>query len=232
MLTCLCDAFAGEVGIATVRVLESFGFQVEFPENQTCCGQPPFNAGDWERARDVAAHARRVFHLDSHDSPPVVTPSSSCAAMMRHGYEMLWPVWKGARAYELCEFLVRNVSPIRWPGKPRPRKVAFHQACHGRMIGLGDTQVRVLSTLPGIELVPIPDAEQCCGFGGSFSATHGSTSYGIGQEKLQRALETGCEELVSGDMGCLQHLQRQIESQGLPLRTIHLAQLMAEAVPE
>lgn len=229
MLTCLCDAFAGEVGIAAVRVLEAVGLRVEFPEGQTCCGQPPFNSGDWESARAIATRTLEIF-----DGPtPIVVPSSSCAAMVREGYPMLLPNAARPPVFELVEFLVRECGVASWPpvpGTSRDRRIAYHRACHGRGLHLGDLHERLLATIPGLELVPFEQREQCCGFGGAFSATHGPISAGIGMEKLKRILDTGVDTMVSGDMGCLLHLRGLIERHGLPLRTMHTAQVLAEGL--
>lgn len=230
LLTCLCDAFFGEVGIASVKVLEHAGCVVEFPENQTCCGQPPFNAGDWEAARQMAAHTSRVFDFE-HSY--VVAPSSSCAATVRHGYGMM--AGKGhERCFELCEFLVNVLGVTKWPLEGNRvgtrRRVALHRACHGRVLGLGNVQERLLSSIPGMHLIPFEQAEQCCGFGGAFSATHGTISSAIGLEKLQNIVSSGAEMIVSGDMGCLVHLKGLVERHEIPLRTAHIAEVLAEAI--
>jgi L-lactate dehydrogenase complex protein LldE len=234
LLTCLCDAFYGEVGIATVRVLERAGCEVVFDERQSCCGQPPFNAGDWESARRIARHARDVF---AEAGLPIVAPSSSCAAMLREGYPMLFPGEPAPEVYELAEFLVHRLGVAEWPpnrelrpSKPSAvRKLAFHRACHGRALGLQGEAERLLASLPGVELVPIGQAEQCCGFGGAFSVDHPAVSAGIGLEKLHHFSETGAEEVVGGDMGCLMHLEALIRRHKIPLRTRHYAQLLDES---
>lgn len=230
LLTCLCDAFYGEVGIATTRVLEHAGCQVEFPKDQTCCGQPPFNAGDWGVARPAAKRCAQLFG----DDAPIVVPSASCAAMLRDGYPMLGI---GAPlAFELSEFLLQEVGITQWPigggGVTRRRTLAFHRSCHGRMIGLGGAQERLLRMLPGIELAPFEQQEQCCGFGGAFSATHGKISEGIGLEKLRCLLASGASTIVSGDVGCLMHLDGLIRRHGIPLKVMHYAQILAEAIRE
>jgi len=234
MLTCLCDAFYGEVGIATVRVLEHAGCEVEFEERQTCCGQPPFNAGDWAASRKIAKHNLEV--LQPTQEIPVIAPSGSCTAMMREGYSMLFPELEHPECFELGEFLVKNLGIDSWPvhGSAKPfsgRKVAFHRACHGRGIGLKDEQERLVRSLPGIEIVPFAQSEQCCGFGGAFAATHGKLSDGIGSEKLHNIIESGADTIVSGDMGCLMHLSGLIQRQGLNIVTRHFAELLAEAIP-
>lgn len=229
MLTCLCDAFYGEVGIATVAVLEHCGVRVVFPDGQTCCGQPPFNAGDWSMARAIADRNLKTFDAEI----PVVIPSASCAAMMRHGVTLLNGETSG-RVYELSEYLLDVVGVDCWPlhgnrlsGK---RRIAFHQSCHGRMIGLGVRQRRLLNLMSGVELVDFPEPEQCCGFGGSFAASHPTISEGIGLAKLRCLSESGAKFVASGDMGCLMHLQGLAERHELDLRFVHYAEILAEAI--
>lgn len=228
MLTCLCDAFYGEVGIAAVRVLEHAGCTVEFDDRQTCCGQPPFNAGDWEAARSIASRCSGLFE----GGVPVVVASTSCAAMLHEGFGLLGV--RKPNAYELSSFLLDELGVDKWPIRGsvafRERTVAFHRACHSRVLGLGDTQERLLSLLPGVHLVRLEQDDQCCGFGGAFSATHGTLSAGIGIEKLRNVLESGADTVVSGDMGCLMHLNGLIERESVPVRTAHYAQLLSEAI--
>lgn len=226
MLTCLCDAFYGEVGIATARVLEHAGCEVEFVEAQTCCGQPPFNAGDWPAARSVASRCSSLLEGEL----AVVTPSSSCAAMLRHGYPMLGV--SVPKVFELSEFLLDELGLERWPLEGNrvtwKRAVAFHRACHGRMLHLGDRQERLLSLVGGLRFEPFEQGDQCCGFGGAFSVGHPTISTGIGLEKLRCILESGVDTIVSGDMGCLMQLQGLIDRERLPLKTRHYVQILAE----
>ena len=205
MLTCLCDAFYGEVGIATVRALEHCGCTVEFDPQQTCCGQPAFNAGDWRSARPVAERTVKLFGLREQSGDPVVVPSGSCAAMVRHGYGLLG-VACAARVFELSEFVVDVMGRREWGGSVPARRVGFHSSCHGRMMGLRDQQESLLKSISGVDLVEFASPEQCCGFGGSFSVSHGQVSEGIGIEKLRQIELAGVEQVVSGDMGCLMHL--------------------------
>jgi L-lactate dehydrogenase complex protein LldE len=223
--------FYGEVGIATVRILEHLGCEVVFDQEQTCCGQPPFNAGDWSSARQVAGLTMRSL-LESED--PVVIPSASCAAMVREGYPILYEGLIHPEVFELGQFIVHQMKVKTWPVTatevPARRKVAFHRACHGRGIGLTNEQEKLVGSLPWVHLVRFKQGEQCCGFGGAFSITHGSISAGIGMEKLHNILDAGAEEIVSGDMGCLMHLNGLIKKNKLPLRTRHFAELLAEAI--
>jgi len=226
MLTCLCDAFYGEVGIATVKVLEHAGCEVTFESAQTCCGQPPYNAGDWDTARKVARHCQDTL-LNGEDI--VVTPSSSCAAMIDHGYPELG--LSTSHAYELSEFLVRELKLESWPAKkPYPKKIALHKACHGRGLGLKNEQEILLQGIPGLQMMPFAHSEQCCGFGGAFSVTHGTLSGAIGLEKLARIKDSGAEEIISGDMGCLMHLKGLIGKHDLKLGVRHFAEILAEVI--
>ena len=229
LLTCLCDAFYGEVGIASVKVLEDCGCTVSFDPAQTCCGQPAFNAGDWAAARPVARRTVSLFGLDSEEGDSVVTPSASCAAMLRHGYAMMG-VPCAHRAYELCEFVHDVAGRHVWGGSVRPRRVGFHRACHGRMMGARDQQLDLLRSIEGVEIVEFAAQEQCCGFGGAFSVTHGETSEGIGLEKLRQLELAGVEQVVSGDMGCMMHLQGLATRNNIDLQFAHVAQVMAEAL--
>lgn len=225
MLTCLCDAFYGEVGIASVKILEHAGCTVLFPEGQTCCGQPSFNAGDWEASRTIAESCIKSFD----PALVIVTASASCAAMLRHGYPMIG--FDSPRVFELSEFLLDELAIARWPLRGNQlstkRKVAFHRACHGRMMHLGDRPERCLALTKGLEIVPFEQADQCCGFGGAFSVGHPTVSADIGEEKLRNIVATGVDTIVSGDMGCLMHLDGLIKRRRLPLQTMHYAQWMA-----
>lgn len=133
--------------------------------------------------------------------------------------------------YELAEFLVDKLLMTRWEGRSRePRRIGFHRACHGRALGLKGEQEMLLASIPGLELVPFAQPEQCCGFGGAFSATHGAISAGIGDEKLRNIVDAGITELVSGDMGCLMHLGGLAKKEGMPLKIRHYAEVLAETI--
>ncbi|MCC7435783.1 MAG: (Fe-S)-binding protein [Methanoregulaceae archaeon] len=222
LITCLGDALYGEVGIATARVLQAVGCEVEFPEGQTCCGQPPFNAGHWPEAQAIAAHTRRTFD----PKIPIVTPSASCAAMIRHGYAQL-DREPPLECYELTEFLLKH----GFSGALRsPRRVAVHTGCHGRMINLGDTAERVVGSIKGVTVVVFGEPEQCCGFGGAFAATHRTVSAGIADAKLDQLVACEADEVVSTDLGCLMHLRGRAKFGERELLLRHVAELLAEAV--
>lgn len=224
MLTCLCDAFYGEVGIATVRLLRHLGCEVEFPEQQTCCGQPPYNSGTWEEARKIA---RRTAELFSGEI--CVTPSTSCGAMVREGYPHLGiPSFE---VYELGEFIVDKMGLSEWALPLRePMKAAFHRACHGRALHLTGQHERLLRSVQGLEIVEVPMPEQCCGFGGAFSIDHPTVSVGIGEDKLRNIIATS-DRVVSSDMGCLMHLKGIAAKQQVPVNLLHFAELLALTLP-
>lgn len=225
MLTCLCDAFYGEVGIATVRVLEHVGCQVTFNEHQTCCGQPPFNAGDWEKSRPVASRCASLFS----GPDPIVVPSASCAAMLREGYEMLG-VHHKLTCYELCEFLHDVIEVQSWPSLPKATVATLHRSCHGRSLHLANKQEKILGLVPNLTVVSPEQADQCCGFGGAFSVTHSSTSRQIGLTKLHHLVGAGADTVIGGDMGCCLHLDGLARKEGIPLQFLHISEVLASAI--
>jgi L-lactate dehydrogenase complex protein LldE len=233
MATCLCDAFYDDVARATVEVLEHLGCEVAFPEDQTCCGQPAFNSGDWPAARTVARHGLRVFGGEE----PVVVPSGSCARMVSHGALLLFEgepdgTAVGAlaqRTWELGDFVVRHLGVTRWPGK-LPLRVAFHRSCHSRGTAYAEGALTLLRSIEGVEVVEIGEAEQCCGFGGTFSVAFPQISRSIGTLKIDHVLAAAPDVLVSSDSSCLMHVAGLADKAGRPLRTLHLAQVLRDAL--
>lgn len=216
MLTCLCDVFYPEVGLATADCLESLGYTVHFDERQTCCGQPAFNSGDRAAARKVALHTLDVFK----DAQAIVTSSGSCAAMIRWGYPQLFrgqPEYErvkqvAERTWELSEFLTQVVAVSSWPGS-YPKKIALHRSCHLRELSAGTGPEKLLKSVVGLEIVPIETPEQCCGFGGTFSVSFPWTSREMGCSKLDSLIQSEADEVVSSDMGCLLHLNGLMEKE-------------------
>jgi len=233
MATCLCDAFYGDVARATVEVLEHLGCTVEFPEAQTCCGQPAFNGGDWPASRKVVRHTVRTFA----GSVPVVVPSGSCAAMMFHGAPLEFErepdlpevAALGHRTWELADFIVNGLGVGQWPGR-YDAAVAFHRACHTRGTGSGAAAAALLASIAGVKLVPFGEEDQCCGFGGTFAVSFPHVSAGMGRLKLEHLQTAAADVLVSGDMSCLMHLGGLAEKAGRPVRTQHLAQVLRDAL--
>ncbi|HET7537792.1 MAG TPA: (Fe-S)-binding protein [Candidatus Didemnitutus sp.] len=233
MATCLCDAFYADVARATVEVLEHLGCVIEFPEGQTCCGQPAFNGGDWAASRKVVRHTVRTFA----GNVPVVLPSGSCAAMMFHGAPLEFEHEPdrgevealGRRTWELADFIVNALGVKTWPGR-FDAKVAFHRACHTRGTGSGDAVLALLSSIAGVQLVPFGEGEQCCGFGGTFSVSFPNISSGMGTLKLEHIRAVKPDLLVSGDMSCMMHLGGLAEKEGQPIKTQHFVQVLRDAL--
>lgn len=235
MATCLCDAFYDDVARATVAVLEHAGCIVDFPEAQTCCGQPAFNGGDWPASRRVLRHTVDAFAGDV----PIVVPSGSCAAMMHHGAPLEFESEPdrervqsvGRRTWELADFLVNALNVTSWPGR-YPAKIALHRSCHTRGSDTGDAVLSLLQSIAGVEVVPFGEAEQCCGFGGTFAVTFPHISKAMGTLKLDHVLATKPDVLVSADMSCLMHLAGLAEKGGQPVKARHFAQILRDALRE
>ena len=234
MATCLCDAFFPEAAQAAVEVLEHAGCEVIFPEDQTCCGQPAFNGGDFPVSRRVARHTEAVFSSEL----PVIVPSGSCAAMHVHGNSLQFQGEDdaakfdhlGHRTWELCDFLVHGLGLKAWPGTFAHR-IALHHSCHTRGSGTREAMETLLRSIQGVNLVPFAQEDQCCGFGGTFSVSFPHVSGSMGTLKLDHALEHGPEFLASADLSCLMHLSGLANRQGRPVRITHVAQILRDALP-
>jgi L-lactate dehydrogenase complex protein LldE len=235
MATCLCDAFFDDVARATVEVLEFLGCRVDLPADQTCCGQPAFNSGDWAASRTVVRHTMQVFA----GRQPIVTPSGSCAAMLRHGALLEFGKERdraevealAARTWELADYIVHGLGRTTWPGRLAAR-VAFHRSCHSRGTTSGEATEQLLRSIDGLELVPFGEAEQCCGFGGTFAVSFPHTSREMGLLKLDHVYAASPDILVSGDMGCLMHLHGLATRRDYTLKPRHVAQVLRDALRE
>lgn len=230
MVTCLGEMFYPDACEATVRVLRRVGAEVGFPGAQTCCGQPMFNSGFHRDAREVARHTLGVFASDL----PVVTPSGSCAAMIRLGYPELFhddPEMArraedlAARTFELSEFLVK-VLRVEEVGARFSGRVAYHYACHLRGLGLTDEGVRLIRNVRGVEPVELERWDQCCGFGGSFSVRYPEVSGAIVGDKVDCIVRSGADAVVATDAGCLMNIAGAMRRRGVGTRAMHLAELL------
>jgi L-lactate dehydrogenase complex protein LldE len=233
MATCLCDAFHADAAAATVEVLEHLGCEVVFPEGQTCCGQPAFNSGDWPSSRKVVRHTAGVFSA----ADPVVVPSGSCAAMLFHGAPLefeheadLGAVQAlGRRTWELGDFIVNGLGVRSWGGR-FDGSVALHRSCHTRGTASSDAVALLVGSVAGVRLVEFGEGEQCCGFGGTFSVGFPHISAAMGDLKLEHVRAARPDVLLSGDMGCLMHLGGLASREGAPLRSLHFAQFLRDAI--
>lgn len=232
-VTCLADLLFPEVGEATVQLLEDQGVNVDFPEQQTCCGQPAFNSGFHEEARRMARTLLAAFA----DAEAVVAPSGSCAAMVRVHLPVLFEGTRdeegakalAAKTYELSEFLVDVLGVESLAGSLHAR-VTYHDACHGlRELGLVGQGRKLLSGIEGLELAEMARPDACCGFGGAFSVRLPEVATALADDKLDQARATGADQIVAGDAGCLMHLGGRLSRTGSAMRPIHLAVLLAQA---
>jgi L-lactate dehydrogenase complex protein LldE len=231
-VTCLVDLFRPSVGFAALKLLEDAGCTVEVPDQQTCCGQPAYNSGD---RRDTAAIARDVIAaFEPFDC--VVVPSGSCAGMIRKHYAGLFaaePEWQeraeavAAKTYELVSFLadVVGVTAVsaRFDGS-----VTYHDSCSGlRELGIRAQPRRLLKTVAGLELRELPDADVCCGFGGTFCVKYPDISNAIVTEKTANIAATGAATLLAGDLGCLMNMAGKLKREGHATQSRHVAEVLA-----
>ncbi len=232
-IPCFVDQLVPQAGLDVVRVLRRLGYQLDFPAEQTCCGQPAFNTGYWDEARPVAERFLRVFA----SAETVVCPSGSCTTMVRNFYPELFKddarlraeaEQLGKRVYEFSEFLVR-VAKVADVGAAFPHRVALHDACHAmRELHLTDTPRELLKHVRGLELVELPHREECCGFGGAFSVKMGMISAGMGDAKVQNIETTGAEYVTALDPSCLLHIEGMLRHDKAKARTIYLASILAQ----
>jgi L-lactate dehydrogenase complex protein LldE len=233
---CYVDQLYPQVARATLEVLERYGLDIEFPPSQTCCGQPMANAGG---ERDALATARGFVRAFA-DYDFVVSPSGSCVYHVRHHYDVLQQTDEVRRVrgavYELCQFLV-DVLKVDDPDIAFPHRVGIHVGCHAQRglrlaesSELGETpggvMRRLLKRVRGIELVELDRFDECCGFGGVFSVTEEAVSARMGLDRVQDHERHGAEVITSGDMSCLMHLEGIIRRQHLPIRVLHVAEIL------
>ena len=222
-MTCLADTLYPSVGRATVTVLERLGCEVEFLEAQTCCGQMHMNTGYPELAGElVRGFARTYAGVEA-----VVLPSGSCAAMLRKHADHVAPGVEMPPVYELSEFLV-DVLEVTDVGATFEHSVTYHPTCHSlRLLGVGDRPYQLLRAVRGLQLQELADAAQCCGFGGTFALKNADTSGAMGHDKIATVVDTGAEFLCASDASCLMHLTGIAAKEGAPVRTLHLAEILA-----
>ncbi|HET6699166.1 MAG TPA: (Fe-S)-binding protein [Nocardioidaceae bacterium] len=233
MVTCVNDTMFPGTGQAVVRLLRRLGVDVEFPEAQTCCGQPMVNTGYLDEAVPVVRTYTEAFA--GYDA--IVAPSGSCAGSARHQHALVArrsgdpalvdAVEAAPPTYELSEFLV-DVLGVTDVGAYFPHTVTYHPTCHSlRMLGVGDRPRRLLEAVKGLRLVDLPAAEECCGFGGTFAMKNAETSVAMGSDKARHVRETGAEVVVAGDNSCLMHIGGVLSRQRAGVRVMHLAEILA-----
>ena len=233
-ITCFNDTLFPETGRATVRLLERLGVGVDFPREQTCCGQMHFNSGYADEALPLVRRFVEIFG----DSEVVVAPSGSCVAMVREHYpraaelagdrglaaeiEALRP-----RVLELSELLVDRIG-AEDVGAYFPHRVTYHPTCHSlRVLGVGDRPLKLLRAVKGIDLVELDQPTECCGFGGTFAVKNAETSTAMLTDKVRAILDTGAEVCSASDNSCLMHIGGALSRQRAGVRAVHLAQILA-----
>jgi L-lactate dehydrogenase complex protein LldE len=235
-ITCVTDTLFPEAGQATVAVLERLGHEVVFDARQTCCGQMHANSGYDDEAQPLARRFAEVFGVAGLDA--VVAPSGSCVAMVRHQYARLAeqsgdPAFQrrvdalSPRVFELSEFLVSQLG-TEDVGAYFPHRVTYHPSCHSlRLLAVDDAPLRLLARVRGIDLVTLPEAESCCGFGGTFAVKNADTSAAMLADKTRAILDTGAEVCCSLDSSCLLHIGGGLSRGRTGVRTMHVAEILA-----
>jgi len=230
-IPCFIDQLYPQVAFNTVKVLEKAGCTVKYNTQQTCCGQPAFNAGFWGESKDVCTK----FVQDFDGADYIVSPSASCAGFIRNNYGKLFennafqsPAKKVAsQIFELSEFLVKILG-ITELGASFNGKATFHDSCAGlRECNIKAEPRVLLSQVTGLELVEMNDTETCCGFGGSFAVKYDTISVAMADQKIDNAIATEAEFIISTDMSCLMHLDGRINHHGQQIKVIHLADILA-----
>jgi L-lactate dehydrogenase complex protein LldE len=236
-ITCLVDQLYPDVGEAMVSTLRRLGVEVSFNDAQTCCGQVAFNTGYRPEARVMAEHFVRVFETDAADF--IVAPSGSCTAMVRNYYGELFHgpderEWQERltrvrpRLREFSEFIVNELG-VEDVGARFPARVTYHDACHLlRELGISDQPRRLIRAVRDVDFVEMEAPDTCCGFGGTFSVKYGEISNAILQEKLARIANSGVEYVVANDSSCLMQIAGGLSRAGSPVKTMHLAELLAK----
>lgn len=221
-VACFNDTWFPATGRATVRLLERLGCEVEFPLEQTCCGQMHLNSGYPDEGNALTDRLARVFA----DAGAVVTPSASCAGTVRHRLGASVPV------FELSEFLV-DVLGVEDVGAYFPHRVTLHPTCHSlREIRVGTRPARLLEAVRGIELLELEDAEECCGFGGTFAVKNPDTSAAMLSDKVRTVGNTGAEIVCAADNSCLMHIGGGLSRGRTGVRAVHIAEILASTEDE
>ncbi|MDX3093307.1 (Fe-S)-binding protein [Streptomyces sp. ME01-24h] len=237
-VTCVNDTLYPDTGKAVVTLLERLGVTVDFPAAQTCCGQPQFNTGYRHETEPLVKRYAKAF--EGYDY--IVTPSGSCAAMVRDNYPRIGERARAEgrgeglaavaasvvpRTYELTEFLT-DVLRVTDVGAYFPHPVTYHPTCHGlRMLGLGRRPLELLSHVKGLELVELPGAQECCGFGGTFAVKNAAVSAAMGADKARNVISTGARAVCTVDNSCLMHIGGTLARLGSEVRPVHLAEILA-----
>lgn len=237
-IPCYVNAIYPEVGVLTYRLLDSLGLDIDYPLDQTCCGQPMANAGFEDKALDLARNYNELF--DKYDY--IVAPSASCASFARFNHPHILEkaghqCQASQKTYDVCEFLHDIVKPYKLPGK-FPHKVSLHNSCHGvrelKLSAASELNIPayskikdLLKLVEGVEVLEPNRVDECCGFGGMFSIEEPEVSVCMGQDKLRNHIATGAEYITGADSSCLMHMEGIVNREKLPIKFIHVIQILA-----
>ncbi|MCW9033047.1 MAG: (Fe-S)-binding protein [Rhodospirillales bacterium] len=231
-VTCLVDLFRPSIGFATVKLLEDNGCIVSVPENQTCCGQPAYNSGDQKNSIEIAKQVISAFKGFDY----VVLPSGSCAAMISQHYPLLFKddsQWEApakelaTKTFELTTFLT-DILKVETVEATFEQQATYHDSCSGlRELGIKNQPRKLLSSVKGLELKESKKAEECCGFGGSFSVKYPKISERIVRDKIEDAQKTETQTLIGGDLGCLMNMAGKLKRENAPMEVRHVAEVLA-----
>jgi L-lactate dehydrogenase complex protein LldE len=239
-IPCYVNAIYPDAGIATYKLLDYFGFNIDYPVNQTCCGQPMANAGFENEAHTMAKRFVEMFSRYDY----IVSPSASCTAFVKFSYPSVLKQTRSCptegRIYDVCEFIHDIVKPAGLPGR-FPHKVSIHNSCHGvrelRLSSASELNIpryskirNLLSLIEGIEIFEPDKVDECCGFGGMFAIEEPAVSVCMGEDKLRNHIATGAEYITGADSSCLMHLQGIVDRNKLPVKFIHLVQILASGL--
>ncbi len=225
------DQLFPQTAVNMVKVLRKAGCEVIYNPNQTCCGQPAFNAGHWDQARPVA----EKFLRDFKDAEVIVCPSGSCTGFVKNYYKKLFEGTDKEKflkeiklnIFELTEFLVEKLGQTNF-GAKLEAKATYHDGCGSlRECGIKSAPRKLLENVEGLELIEAPDCETCCGFGGTFSIKYEPISIAMAEQKVENAIATGAEYILSGDQSCLLQIQSYIDKKNYTIKTLHIADVLA-----
>jgi L-lactate dehydrogenase complex protein LldE len=231
-IPCFVDQLYPQTAFNMIKVLEKAGCEVSYNPNQTCCGQPAFNAGFWDDAREVCSK----FLKDFDPNQAIVAPSASCVGFVRNYYSKLFDNSSvhnevkaiGRNIFELSDFLVNQLGVTKF-GSSLKGKATYHDSCAGlRECRIKNEPRELLTHVEGLELIELNDVETCCGFGGTFAVKFEPISIAMAEQKVDNALATGADYLISTDLSCLMHLQGYINQKNYKLKTLHIADVLAE----
>lgn len=228
---CFVDQLYPETAFNTIKILEKAGCEVTYSAKQTCCGQPAYNAGYWEQAKDIG----NKFLNDFSESNYIVAPSASCVGMVKGGYNDLFTNTivhnkcrnMQANIFELSDFLI-NVLKRDYFGAELEGRAVYHDSCSGlRECKIKEEPRQLLSKVHGLEMLEMKDTDMCCGFGGTFAVKFDAISSAMAEQKVNNALEMNAEYIISTDLSCLMHLDGYIQKNNIPLKTMHIADVLA-----